>query len=187
MMIKRNITAIILMVGMIAVLPMRNFAQESSTYKMKFVRACQDSSDKGNYIMAVFSVLPTIKDFKLILSMRVTYALGHEKENVTVLKENEDNIKIHIYGTTVKEKNPLVYDFIKDSVQLETEEDLRLIVLYFHNVTKEKVDEMSITYGLWESDNPDVRHENKYDFKVESVESGYILNSMKQGMQGVKH
>ena len=67
MTITRNITAIILMVGMITILPKKTFAQESSTYKMKFVRACQDSSDKGNYIMAVFSVLPTIKDFKLMM------------------------------------------------------------------------------------------------------------------------
>jgi len=185
-MIKRKTAAMILMVGMITVLPLRNYAQESSTYKMKFVRACQDSSDKGNYIMAVFSVLPTIKDFKLILSMKVTYALGHEKENVRVLKQNEDNIKIVIYGNSVKEKNTLIYDFIKDSVQLEAQEDLRLIVLYFGNVTKEKVDEMSITYGLWESDNPDVRHENKYDFKVENVDSGYIYKSIEQGMQGIK-
>ncbi len=145
-----------------------NYAQKPSSYKMDFIRACTDSSEKENYIIAVFKVLPIINDFKLILSMRVIYAFGHRKENIVVLKENEDSIKIIIYGKSVEEKSKWMYNFIKDKVDLKTEQDLRLIVFYFKNLTNKKVDEMSITYGLWESNNDKIRNENKYDFKVEN-------------------
>ncbi len=151
-------------------LPKYNSSQKPSSYKMEFVRSCADSTEKGKHIMAVFSVIPNVKKFKLILSMKVTYQLQKGPEIISVLKQNEDNIKIVVYGKNLEGNKPL-YDFIKDKINLNTEEDLRLIVFYFNNITKENADEMSITYGLWESNNTNIRNEKKYDFNIEMCNS----------------
>ena len=71
--------------------------QNSSSYKMDFVRACVDSSKKNKLITAVFSVRPTVRKFKLILSMKVTYAIQNGKDTINVLKQNEDNIQIVVH------------------------------------------------------------------------------------------
>ncbi len=177
---KQNI-AIFFFTALVTLIPKIDFAQNPTTYKMDFIRACSDSSKKGRNIMTVFKVTPTIKDFKLILSMRVFYELANGKEILSVIKQNEDNIKIIIFGKNIKEKNKFVYEFIKDKVEIEKEnEDVYFIALVFYNLTKEDVEKMSITYGLWESDNPDVRNENKYNFIVEKVDNTFIQNIMKQ-------
>lgn len=168
-------------ISLIAFLPKKDFAQEPTTYKMDFVRACSDSSKNGKNILTLFKVTPIVKDFKLVLSMRVFYQLEKEKEILSFLKPNEDNIGIVVYGRNVQEKNKFVYDFIKDRIDLEKENDeVYFIAFIFHNITKEIVEKMSITYGLWESDNLNVRHEKRYDFMVEQVGNIYFQNLMIQ-------
>ena len=162
-----KINSLLLIVGL-TILSKYCIGQNSSSYKMDFVRACIDSSNNKKTITAVFSIRPTVKKFKLILSMKVTYAIQNGKDTINVLKQNEDNIRIIIYGkdsTNVTHKT--FYDFIKGKVNLNTKDDLRFIVFRFNNVTHEYVNKMSITYGLWESNNSDVRNESKYEFDVE--------------------
>ncbi len=100
--------------------------------------------------------------------MRVTYALQNGKDTVNVLKENEDHIQMAIYGkdsTNIRHK--AFYDFIKGKVDLNTKNDLQFIVFRFNNVTQEFIHKMSITYGLWESNNSNIRNERKFEFDVE--------------------
>ena len=100
--------------------------------------------------------------------MKVTYAIQNSKDTINVLKQNEDNIQIHIYSKdsiNINHKN--IFDFIKGKVNLNTKDDLRFIVFRFYNVTQEYVNKMSITYGLWESNNSNIRNECKYEFGVE--------------------
>jgi len=137
---------------------------------MDFVRAVQFNSGERNHILTIFKVTPTIKRFKLILSMKVTYEIGREENVVDVQKQKEDNIQIVIYGNDIAEKNQKLYDLIKDKVQLDKTKDVYLITFDFYDITTEHIDNMSIMYGLWESNNPNIRNEIKYDFKVEQID-----------------
>jgi hypothetical protein len=137
---------------------------------MEFIRAVQFNSDEHNHILTIFKVTPTIKKFKLILSMKVTYEIAQKEISVDVQKQAEDNIRIVIYGKDVKEKNQMVYDLIRDKIQLDNNEDLYLVTFDFYDITREKIDNMSITYGLWESNNMNIRNEKRYDFNVEKIE-----------------
>jgi hypothetical protein len=161
---KRYPLLALLLFAIALFLPKWQWAQGTS-YKMDFVNAAQ-IRDKKNHIIAVFKVSPLIQDFKLIMSMRVTYEIGKGEKTINVQKQKEDNIHITVCGSNVKEKHQLVYELVKDHVRLEEEKDMYLIVFDFFDITQEKIDRMSITYGLWESNNPDVRTEKKYDFEI---------------------
>lgn len=144
------------------------WSQQSSSYNMELVRAVQFNSEGQNHILTIFKVIPAIKDFKLIMSMRVTYEIGQGAKVVNVQKQKEDHINITIYGKNVQEKSQKVYDWVKDKLNLNTEEDIRLIVFDFHDITKTQVDNMTVIYGLWESNNENIRNEKTFTFKVEN-------------------
>ena len=157
-------------IGIMLFIPKKLFAQHGPSYNMEFVRAIQFKSEDRNHILVVFKVIPTIKKFKLILSMKVTYEIGQGEKSVNVQKQTKDNIRIVIYGKDLAEKNKKLYALIKDQIQLETDEDVRLITFDFYDITTELINKMSITYGLWESNNPDIRNEARYNFTVEQVD-----------------
>lgn len=158
---------ILAFVSLLTITAKDNFAQEKSSYDMKFVHAMQFDKHDDNHILTVFEVTPTVNDFKLILSMRVIYEIGQGEKIVDVQKQKEDNIRIVIYGKTLPEKNPTLYNQIKDKINLDDE--VRLITFDFYDITTEPVDRMSITYGLWESHDSDIRTEKRYDFNVEQM------------------
>lgn len=161
---------ILILFWFIIFIPKALFAQKKSSYNIEFVHAVQYGSDDNNHILTVFKVTPTIKKFKLILSMKVTYEIGKEEKIVDIQKQQENNIRISIYGKTLPEKNPKLYEMIKGKINLETKEDISFIIFDFFNVTIEQIDKMSITYGLWESNNQNVRNEKRFDFNVEQIE-----------------
>ena len=155
--------------GVFCFIPKYIFAQQKSSYTMEFVRAWTSSTQK-NQITTIFKVTPTIDNFKLILSMRVTYSLGQGNKVVNVRNSKEDNIRFNIYGNDVREKNGIIYELIKDHTQWNDSLTIYFIVIDFYDMTKENIDSMSITYGLWESYDPNIRNETKYDFMVEKLD-----------------
>ena len=102
--------------------------------------------------------------------MKVTYEIGQQEKVVDVQKQVEDNIRIGIYGSDIAEKNIKLYDLIKANVQLDKDEDVYFITFDFYDITTEHIDNMSILYGLWESNNQNIRNEKKYNFKVEQID-----------------
>ncbi len=153
---------------MFLLVPKSSFAQEQASYSMDFLRAVQITKEDKNYIIVVFRVTPTIEDFKLIMSMRVFYELGNGEKMIDVQKQKEDNIKIQIFGKDIESKNKAMYNLIKSRLSGEILEKESLIVFQFSDVTKEKVEKMSMTYGLWETKDSNIRHEKRYDFNVEA-------------------
>jgi hypothetical protein len=145
-------------------------AQQNSTYNIDFVKSVQYTSDSINHILAILKVTPTVKDFKMILSMRVTYEIGQGEKVVNLQIQSEHNIIISIYGKDLQQKNIKLYNLIKDSVNLNTSEDTHLIVFDFHDITKTQIDNMTIKYGLWEGINEDIRNEKTFNFKVNKID-----------------
>ncbi len=145
-------------------------AQQNATYNIDIVKSVQYASENQNHILAILKVAPTVQDFKLILSMRVTYDIGHGTHVVNLLKQREDNIRITIYGNDLPQKNIKLYNLIKDSVSLNSSEDTRLIVFDFQDITKTQIDNMTMIYGLWEGVNEDIRTEKAFNFKVDKMD-----------------
>ncbi len=145
-------------------------SQQTPTYKIDFVRSAQFTSGDQNHILVILAVTPTVKNFKMILSMRVTYEIGQGTKVIDVLKQKEKNIRITIYGKDIPEKDQKIFNLIKDRINMNAAEDMSLIVFDFYNITKEKVDSMSIIYGLWEGKNEDIRNEKTFTFKVDNID-----------------
>jgi len=87
---------------------------------MEFVRSAQFSTEKGNQIITVFKVTPTIKDFKLILSMKITFDIGAGEETIIIDEQNKigKKIQILVFDNKIEKMNKQLYDLLKDSIQL---------------------------------------------------------------------
>lgn len=104
------------------------------------------------------------------MSMKVTYGIGKDSITIDVQKQKEDNIQFIIYGKDITEKNPKLFNIIKDDLKLSLTDDEYIIVFNFFNVTTTHIDSMSIKYGLWEGKKQDIRNEQTFSFKVNQLE-----------------
>ena len=161
-------TSFVLLLGLIS-FPSLIFAQLEPTYKMEFVKSVQIQSPDKNNILAFFKVTPLIKDFKFVLSMRVTYEIGQGAKTINVQKQKEDKIRFTVYGKDMPQKYPKTYDLIKDKLRLDSLEDPYILKFDFFNITKTQIDTMTILYGLWEGEKMDIRNEKTFNFKVEQI------------------
>ena len=138
------------------------------SYTMKFIRAVHpDSADKHS-VLVLLQITPTHpKDFKLILSMRVTYRVGDEAlQMVDVGRQLEPKIRIAIYGGNVREQSAFVYSLLKDRIDFASAADSKILAFYFTNISEDPVSSMYMRYGLWESNNPNIRLEKDFEFSV---------------------
>lgn len=83
-----------------------------------------------------------------------------------IFKKNS-NLNISIYGDNFYTKNPKLFKPIKND--LEVGKDEILLVFTFSNVKGKHLAEGSITYGLWESNNPDIRNEQTFLFGEDEI------------------
>jgi hypothetical protein len=165
--IEPNRQLLTIIAALLWILPLRSFAQEPSSYQMDFVRAGWLKDRAGQkQIVAVFKITPLIEDFQFILSMRVFYTLHGQEQAVDI--EKHDNVRFHIYGNNVETKKPILHEFIKHHVDLGRD-DIFLLEMFFTNLGVEPIGRMSITYGLWESHDDSVRHEQTFEFHVEDM------------------
>jgi hypothetical protein len=141
-------------------------AQDPSTYKMDLVRAAWVGSEHP-YMVVVFKITPTVPDFKLVLSMRLTYDIGDGEKILDIQKTT--NARMSVYGNNVQEKSLKLYNFVKDKVDLNADKDLMLLQIDLRKISAERVARMKLKYGLWEGENSEVRHEKEYDFAVEDL------------------
>lgn len=154
------------------------FAQKP-LYNIEFVNAVWTTSQPNNNhwsasqtdtnILAVFQLTPIDKkDFPPIVSEKITYSFDNEKETtMTIMNQKETKISLLICDRTVKDKDRQVYELVKDRIEHYNGEDIKFIAFYFFKPTAKKPHSMSITYGMWEKNNQDVRVEKRYDFAVQ--------------------
>ena len=146
--------------------PVQHSAQDTSSYEMEALRAGWMSKGGHSQVVTVFKVKPIVEDFKLILSMRVGYDIGEGEQVIDI--EQEGRIQITVYGNDVKEKGRIVYEFVKDRVDLE-DEGIYLLKFSFVDISTELIDKMSIRYGLWEGEKAELRNEQLFEFEVEDL------------------
>lgn len=144
-------------------------AQDSSTYKLEFVRAGWFVKDSHNMVVVVLKVTPTSPDFKPVLSFKLSYDIGDGERSMAV-SDNPD-IRITVYGNDVESKSKVIHRFVKDRVDLENEKDILLLRFDFRDLTPDRVTDMWFKYGLWEGEHDEIRHEKEFRFAVDDLES----------------
>lgn len=142
-------------------------AQDSSSYKMEFVRAGWVTQEGHTMVVVMLKVTPTRPDFKLVLSMRLFYDLGDGKRSMEV--KQDPDMRITVYGKDIESKSEVMYRFVKDKVDLQNEKDIYLLRFDFRDVSTERVKDMWFKYGLWEGENDEVRHEQEFRFPVDDL------------------
>jgi hypothetical protein len=147
-------------------------AQEEPKYNIEFVKAKWFGTADSNTVAAVFYVSPKKnKDFRPVLSMKVTYSANDAVETIVDVMKQKVPLPVQfvIYGQNVEEKNPAIYQMVKNKItgRMSNKNEPFFIAIYFNNLWKQKPEKMSVTYGLWEKRDLNERIEKKYDFLVE--------------------
>ena len=160
---------LILLGGFFAILLTQGlYGQNSPTYELNFVKAKFTSTKGKKDVVAVFQILPKDdKNFPPILSMGLTYSIGEDgpEKRIDIMK-SENQARITIHDHNIKQRDSALYDFIKDNL-LENDDRYLILAIYLDNISKKDFNKMTITYGLWEKNNPSVREEKRFEFTVE--------------------
>ncbi len=144
-------------------------AQDSTTYKLDFVRAGWFVKDSHNMVVVVLKVTPTSPDFVPVLSFKISYDIGDGERSMAV--SDSPDIRITVYGNDVESKSKVIHRFVKDRVDLENEKDILLLRFDFRDLTPDRVTDMWFKYGLWDGENNEIRHEKEFRFAVDDLES----------------
>lgn len=138
---------------------------EKPNYNLQLVKVAHTDTIKQNSVVAVFAVTPIkMKDFPPVLSMRIVYQINEEPEmqTVNIQKQERKAVKLIIYGKTIIEKAPKLYQLIKADFDIDSYEAVQFLVFYFENISETSVNQMSLTYGLWEKRNTERRIEQTF-------------------------
>ncbi|MES2851031.1 MAG: hypothetical protein V4685_18415 [Bacteroidota bacterium] len=142
---------------------------QSPSYNLDFVKAQYvDSTDPNEIILFFKYSTKEKKDFKLIASMKITYSIGENGEEITqILDESKNNHSIVVFGRDMKAKSPDLYSLIKNKVNFNDKQDFLIVVFYLRGLIYSYVDKMTFTYGLWEPSNTEKRFEKKYNINID--------------------
>lgn len=132
--------------------------QENSSYEMSLIKVIDKEVEKE--VVVILKVSPTIENFKLIVSGRIEYTFGRKTIQSNIQKD--PNTQIVVYGQDIPTKAPELYNLIKEGLKIG--EDDFLLVFNFSNIKGKDLAEGSFKYGLWESNNSEIRNEQTFIF-----------------------
>ncbi len=170
-MLKRNhvLKALFLITTVVLFGCVTPYVPTTPGYNLNLIGAVTTDSTDQNDVLAVFAVTPiNEEDFRPVLSMKITYKVDGEEEKVVDLqRQTEKKVRVIIYGKNVQEKDPMIYQLVKDKVDLAGKKDLFLLAFSFNDISKNKVNKMNIRYGLWEKRNNSIRFEQDFNVDVQ--------------------
>lgn len=137
-------------------------SQEESSYKMTLVKVIDE--EQKNTVMVILKVSPTIENFKLIISGRAEYSFGRKTIKTDIQKD--PNTQIVVYGDDFATKAPELSKLLND---LEMGKDDFLIVFKISNIKGKGLVKGYFKYGLWESNNSEIRNEQKFIFNETDI------------------
>lgn len=137
--------------------------QEESSYKMDLVNVIDKEEEKT--VTVILKVSPTIKDFKLIISGRVEYSFGRKSIKTDIQKD--PNVQIIVYGDDFATKDPELSNLLNKDFEMGDNDFL--LVFNISNIKGVDLVEGYFKYGLWESNNSDVRNEQMFSFDEKKI------------------
>lgn len=146
-------------------------APEASKYNMELLSMIRSGEPQQyNDIQASLLITPIdTADYPPVLSMRIGYRVN-DQDSITYIdiqKQVPQQVRLTIYGETLPEKNPKLYARIGSKLDFENQKDLMILFFEFKDISREKIQKVSITYGLWEKNNLDRRVEETFSMAFE--------------------
>ena len=136
--------------------------QEESSYKMTLVKVIDEEQE--NAVTVILKVSPTIDGFKLIISGRAEYLFGRKIIKTNIQKD--PNTQIIVYGDDFATKASDLSKLLSD---LKMRKDDFLLVFKISNIKGKDLVEGYFKYGLWESNNSEVRNEQTFFFNEKEI------------------
>jgi hypothetical protein len=168
---KNNIAIALIVVLLGLLIPQCVKAQDTPSYNLEFVRAKYVDQKRWKDILVFFRISAKEKrkkDFPPVISMRVRYSLNDNSKVDTVdILNNDKKVNLYVLDKSVKYKSQFVYNLLSSKTDMETDNNFIILEFYLGDISDEIVKKMSFTYGLWEKNNLEVRHEKTFDFPVE--------------------
>lgn len=138
---------------------------ESPSYDLDFLAAKYIDTLRTKQIVLLFKYQPKPdKEFKPIISFKLSYKIGDKKERTELFGESKHSITF--YDRKIKFKNPELYQLISDKMDPEQKEEYGIIVIYLNDLTNKYVSEMDFKYGLWEPEDQNIRYEKNYHIEI---------------------
>jgi hypothetical protein len=143
-----------------------SYAQMPAVHELKLLKMQIVDTVDGKDVVAFFSVTAAKqKDFPPVLSMGITYKVNDEVPRRLDIMHAQGKVKLIIYGPTIAEKNP--HALIKDQLAKLTNNEFQVLAFYFRDLTPQPLEEMTLTYGLWEKRNQERRIEQDFSYLFE--------------------
>ncbi len=145
------------------------FGQEFSKHNLEYIASDYlDTITKRSVIVVLAATPKKMQNFPPILSMRLTYGINNQdiKTAVDIQKQEVRKVSLVVYGKTIQEKNPKLFDLIKDKIDLTISEDIMLLAFQLDDISPEAINNLEIKYGLWEKHNQNIRHEKIFKFNI---------------------
>ncbi|MDA3842944.1 MAG: hypothetical protein PF588_01075 [Candidatus Kapabacteria bacterium] len=138
-------------------------------YNMKFLRAMNLENENSKAVLVLFHVSPKKKeDFPPVVSMKLGYKISDSGIEKSInISKSKGIVELQLFDKSIREKSPAIYNVIKDKIDINIESKFWILAFYYFNSGDEAVDKMTMTYGLWEKNNHDIRIEEKFEFNVE--------------------
>lgn len=162
----RNVAAAILAIALFTI-PGYTTGQTKPTYELRFLNAKFIDTSEDKDVLVLFQVLPIEeKDFPPVLSMKLTYSVGENGVEKTVdIMKSQNKVRISVFGPDIDKKHPDIYTLAKE--KLDTSKLPYLVLaIYIDDVASQMFDKMTVTYGLWEKNDLNVRVEKKFPFSI---------------------
>jgi len=156
-------TGLIALAAFVAAFP--GYAQTSSVYDLKLLKAQVVDTVDGKDVVAFFSVTAAQKkDFPPVLSMGITCKVNDETPQRIDIMRAGGRVALVVYGPSIAERNPEAYELIKDQLDKLSTKDYQILAFYFRNITQQPLQELTLIYGLWEKRNQQRRIEQEFQY-----------------------
>lgn len=140
--------------------------QNEPTFKVTpLVAKIYNQADKKDVVVVFHVTTKDTADFPPRLSFPFKCSTFDEVNKETVFDPTKENVQIILNDSNIV-KNEMVYELIKNKVNLRSKDNYFIINFYLKDVTTGPINKLTFYFALREKRNPDIRVEKKYEFNV---------------------
>lgn len=141
-------------------------AQNSGAYQLRFIKAKAVEALNEREVVVLFEVCCTNSKAALpVICPVVKYRIGAELERTVNLTTDED-VRAVVYGKNIEEKAPLIYDYVKDKVNIKSADFREVLAFYVRVQPDDDFDKMSFACALSNNGNQKSGRERRFEFPV---------------------
>lgn len=148
-----------------ACLLLSSTAQAKAPYELRFLKARMMSAIGEQEVLVLIQVIGAAKDLPPLPENEIRYRFGEGAELLTSLDADGDG-RYLIYGKDLREKAPLIYQYVADKLDT-SREHYSVLAIYVKTPPEEDFERMSLTCTLRPRSNPKLRVMKQFSFAIE--------------------